>query len=179
MKTETSNLLQVKVHWYYLFLIFVLLLWFILILIHNSSVCEWDNICVSHSIHRIHQAVSCKSLGDYPISTFHLPGTTLGLQMLHIAPHFIWVLKIQALWLLWLLTAYPLSHHHALNWNTLISSIMHVISLHVKIIYRYKWWRFLPFILCHPLRKTMHIFIYEFKQNYIAEISSKNLTTKT
>lgn len=76
-------------------------------------------------------------------------------------------------------TAYPLSHHHALNWNTLISSIMHVISLHVKIIYRYKWWRFLPFILCHPLRKTMHIFIYEFKQNYIAEISSKNLTTKT
>lgn len=86
--------------------------------IHNTPVCEcfkqavceeqspmsvltfflvWDKVPVSHCIHHIHQVVSCKCLGHYPISTFHLLGTTLGLQMLHIAPYYIWVLTFR-LW---------------------------------------------------------------------------------
>lgn len=127
---------------------------------HNTPVCEyfkqavceeqspmsvltfflvWDKVPVSHCIHRIHQVVSCKSLGLYLISTFHLPGTTLGYRCSISYP------TIPGFWssdsgpVTCVVTAYPLSHCPALNWNTLILSIIHVISLHMKIICRYKW----------------------------------------
>lgn len=139
-----TNLLQVKVHWYYLFLTFVLLLRFILILIHNIIL-----LCVSAlSRQYVRNASNISThlppcLRQYLYLSLHPPlSSGCVLQIFGRLSH----LHLPSSWnntritdapyrtplylasedsgsvtpMTCVVTAYPLSHHPALNWNTLI-----------------------------------------------------------